>query len=328
MHRRTPGIATTVTMAFVLVLAHGIPGVAQESPSMTWTRQQLQQRISADANVWVIGDPLAGELPPAVRRHRTKPRRKAAHRPFSKDYRIVALREAKRAHIRQPKLFVRQMAAESGFQPCAMSGAGAVGIAQIMPSTARAWHVDPFEPETALRVAARHMAAYERAFGSYAVASAAYNAGVGAVMMHGGVPPYAETRAYVARITNRRIELLGMNQVYRLPPGMRSGFATRLQRLRKQVRRQGGRLVVADGWRTYGEQRDLWQVAKRRYGGWQAARRWVAPPGCSNHNRGLAADLSGSLGLAHRLAPRFGLVFPMGHEPWHIEMAGIPSQSG
>jgi LAS superfamily LD-carboxypeptidase LdcB len=68
----------------------------------------------------------------------------------------------------------------------------------------------------------------------------------------------------------------------------------------------------------------LYRAAKTKYGGWSQASAWVAPPGCSNHNRGYAADLAGSLGLAHQLAPRFGLRFPMAHENWHIEPTHIP----
>jgi hypothetical protein len=226
-------------------------------------------------------------------------------------------------------LFVRQMAAESGFQPCARSGVGAVGIAQIMPATARSWHVDPNIPEDALRAAAKHMARYERAYhGNYAMAAAAYNAGPGAVNAYGGVPPYPETREYVRRITHRSVPLRGMDQVFHLPGGLTPNFARRLRALQRDVRAHGGRLRMTEGWRSYDDQLRIWRYTKKRYGGWQNARRWAAAPGCSNHGRGWAADMRGSIALAHRLAGRHGLTFPMAHEPWHVELAGIPTQSG
>jgi hypothetical protein len=244
------------------------------------------------------------------------------------DFRTMALREARRAGIRRPILFVRQMAAESGFQPCAVSGAGAIGIAQIMPETARSWKVDPWIPQDAMRVAARNMARYERQLGSYRLALAAYNAGPGAVQAWGGVPPYAQTREYIRRITDLSYPLPGMTQVFRIPGRYTPGFRGRLSALMRDVERHGGHITVEEGWRSYEDSMRIWKAAKKRRGGWRNAKAWAAPPGCSNHTRGLAADLLGDIDLAHQLAGRHGLVFPMGHEPWHVEQAGIPTQSG
>ena len=82
-----------------------------------------------------------------------------------------------------------------------MSPAGAQGIAQLMPATARGLGVrDPFDPSQAIPAAARLLGGHLRAFGSVPLALAAYNAGPGAVRRYGGVPPYRETQAYVARV--------------------------------------------------------------------------------------------------------------------------------
>ncbi len=78
-------------------------------------------------------------------------------------------------------LFVRQIYAESGFQPNAYSGAGAIGIAQFEPGTAAALGINPYDPVQSLNSAARLMASYYHQYGSYAMALAAYNAGPGAV---------------------------------------------------------------------------------------------------------------------------------------------------
>lgn len=89
---------------------------------------------------------------------------------------------------------------ESGFDPGAVSSAGAEGIAQIMPGTAASLGVDPFDPQQAVPAAARLLRSYYDRFGSWRLALAAYNAGPGAVERFGGVPPYPQTESYVARI--------------------------------------------------------------------------------------------------------------------------------
>ena len=89
---------------------------------------------------------------------------------------------------------------ESSYNPNAVSPAGARGLMQIMPATARELGVDPMIPQQAVDGAARLLASNLRQFGSVELAVAAYNAGAGAVARYGGIPPYAETRAYVQRV--------------------------------------------------------------------------------------------------------------------------------
>jgi len=99
-------------------------------------------------------------------------------------------------------LLAAQLYAESGFNPFAQSPAGARGIAQFMPGTARAYGLaDPFDAHRAIDAQAHLMHDLLKQFGGrVSLALAAYNAGPGAVQRYGGVPPYAETRAYVAKI--------------------------------------------------------------------------------------------------------------------------------
>jgi hypothetical protein len=101
-----------------------------------------------------------------------------------------------------PGIFERQITQESGFDPKAVSPAGAQGIAQFMPATAKGVGLaDPFDPYAALEAAARHMRDNLAANGGdYARALAAYNAGAGAVQKYGGVPPFPETQQYVRTI--------------------------------------------------------------------------------------------------------------------------------
>jgi hypothetical protein len=95
-----------------------------------------------------------------------------------------------------------QLYAESGFNPFARSPAGAEGIAQFMPGTADAYGLDnPFDPVAAIDAQAHLMSDLLKQFdGKVALALAGYNAGAGAVQRYGGIPPYAETRAYVTKI--------------------------------------------------------------------------------------------------------------------------------
>jgi soluble lytic murein transglycosylase-like protein len=112
-----------------------------------------------------------------------------------------ALRRAAQRHRVGAAVLAAQLQAESGFDPRAVSPAGARGIAQFMPATARAYGLsDPFDPDAAIDAQARLMADLLRRFGSVPLALAAYNAGPGAVQRFGGIPPYRETQEYVRRI--------------------------------------------------------------------------------------------------------------------------------
>lgn len=92
--------------------------------------------------------------------------------------------------------------AESAFRADAVSPKGARGVMQLMPSTATAYKVkDPFSPRESIAAGAKLLAALlERYDGDRRLATAAYNAGTAAVARYNGVPPYAETRTYVAKV--------------------------------------------------------------------------------------------------------------------------------
>ena len=98
-------------------------------------------------------------------------------------------------------LLAAQLHAESNFNPFAISPAGARGIAQLMPETARAYGVrDPFDGDASIDAQAHLMRDLLERFKTAALALAAYNAGAGAVQRHGGIPPFAETQGYVTRV--------------------------------------------------------------------------------------------------------------------------------
>jgi hypothetical protein len=97
-------------------------------------------------------------------------------------------------------LLAAQIYAESRFNPFAVSNRGAVGIAQFLPSTARGYGFDPRDPDASIDGQAHMMRDLLRRFGSVPLALAAYNAGPANVARCGCIPPFPETRAYVAEI--------------------------------------------------------------------------------------------------------------------------------
>jgi soluble lytic murein transglycosylase-like protein len=98
-------------------------------------------------------------------------------------------------------LLAAQLHQESGFNPNAVSKAGARGIAQFMPATARGYGLrDPHDPAASIDAQAHLMRDLLRRFGAVPLALAAYNAGPAPVGRCGCVPPYPETQAYVATI--------------------------------------------------------------------------------------------------------------------------------
>ncbi|MFV0476729.1 MAG: lytic transglycosylase domain-containing protein [Parahaliea sp.] len=123
-----------------------------------------------------------------------------------------------------PALVRAVIHAESAFEPNAKSRVGALGLMQLMPGTASDMGVsDPLSPEDNIQGGVRYLAwLLEKNRGNITLATAAYNAGPGAVERHRGVPPYEETQTYVKRVkilhARYRKALPGEHQADARPP--------------------------------------------------------------------------------------------------------------
>jgi len=104
-----------------------------------------------------------------------------------------------------PALLKGLVSQESGFNPSARSGAGAVGLTQLMPGTAASLGVtNPLDPVQSLQGGAKYLRQQlDRFGGDEKLALAAYNAGPGAVQKFGGIPPYRETQNYVNSVMSK-----------------------------------------------------------------------------------------------------------------------------
>jgi len=113
---------------------------------------------------------------------------------------LVAARAAARKHSVPEDLFLRLVETESNWNDGAVSNKGAIGLAQLMPNTAKTLGVDPAVPQQNLEGGARYLRQQYEKFGSWRLALAAYNAGPEAVTKYNGVPPFEETQNYVVKI--------------------------------------------------------------------------------------------------------------------------------
>jgi len=121
----------------------------------------------------------------------------------SVDYRTYLQQESARQGV-DPNLAYSLMMAESGGNPDSISDAGAIGLMQLMPDTAKSLGVNPSDPYENIRGGVAYLKQQLDTFGSPQLALAAYNAGPGNVRKYGGVPPFAETQNYVRKVMGYR----------------------------------------------------------------------------------------------------------------------------
>ncbi|KAF0675200.1 lytic transglycosylase domain-containing protein [Profundibacterium mesophilum] len=197
-------------LAPVLLLALGMAGTATRAETAAGQSRlaifqsqtgvldgRAAQQYLASARLIAPGAAKAAE--PAA----PEPERKAAAPGYKGKYRGPYLKLARAAARRNgvpEELFLRLVQQESGWNARARSRAGAIGLAQLMPGTARELRVDPTLPGQNLEGGAIYLKQQYDRFKDWRLALAAYNAGPGAVQRYGGIPPYSETRNYVLKI--------------------------------------------------------------------------------------------------------------------------------
>ncbi len=201
---------------FVIVLLAALPVWAGEVVVLASGFRMEADRVERAGGVvrLVIGEG-AIELPAElVKRIETEPDAAAEpapreRRPESAD--VAALIEEAAERYGLPAGILHSVAAvESGYDPRAVSPKGAVGVMQLMPSTAAALGADPEDPAENIDAGARYLRDLLLKYdGGLYRALAAYNAGPGAVDRYRGVPPYRETLSYVEKVLERYRRLAG-----------------------------------------------------------------------------------------------------------------------
>lgn len=174
------------------------PLVAATGCRIRTSRAGYRLRIADGA--WII---TRGMPATVLHHHRTMPHIQALY---------VELADKAGAHFHvAPALILAVIAQESHFNPRAESAAGAEGLMQLMPSTARYMGVsNPFDPRQSIWGGTRYLALLIRHYqGNVRLALAAYNAGMTVVDAHGGrIPAYAETRAYVPEVVGNYLAII------------------------------------------------------------------------------------------------------------------------
>ena len=204
MHERNP-LRAALLAATLLVNPFAVNVDALRDAVLSW-HIPPPTPLTRGARLFMDAPRRGGQITATVRSiMRTNPRLSAIDALMLA---VATVRAAKRAGI-DPGFVAATLLQESAYDPSAMSAAGAAGIGQFMVATADGWGIDPFDPAAAIGATAELLARYVRDYRTrglgdpYALALAAYNAGPAAVEAYGGIPPYAETRDYVADIMER-----------------------------------------------------------------------------------------------------------------------------
>ncbi len=193
MHMRRWLLVATVVASLVPMGAQAdLFGSRQKQTLFKSQTRILDTRAKTQYNASVKLQPPKVEAPTKWGTGSIKPYRGRYRGPY-----VDMAKAAAQRHGVPVDLFLRLVQQESGWKVNARSHKGALGLAQLMPGTARLLRVNPHDPYENLEGGARYLKAQFRKFGSWRLALAAYNAGPGAVKKYGGVPPFRETRNYV-----------------------------------------------------------------------------------------------------------------------------------
>ena len=219
--KRAPRVVLATALFLIVALNSPptIPSVPDDRPAPPSPEEVYLLEQVAE---WVLGQPLTTDFrafheSDIVSAVRSSPQSFELFRSYAKKasrrdrlaelpYGDVITRVAERHQV-DGLLVASIMEAESGFNPSAISPQGALGLMQVMPSTAHLYpHEELLEPEVNIELGTRYLARLLDEFdGDVALALAGYNAGPGSVKRFGGMPPYRETQIYVDRVLTRYV---------------------------------------------------------------------------------------------------------------------------
>lgn len=173
----------------VAAMAVALPATAGEKPVRLSTTVKASPKSGKLVRTTVLSKPAGSKQAPAE---------------------VEALvQDAAAAHDVDPLLVKSVIAVESNYHPAAVSPKGAMGLMQLMPGTARRFGAEnAFDARQNIEAGVKYLKYLKGMFPDDRLALAAYNAGVGAVMKYGGIPPYRETKDYVEKVGKRYGEAL------------------------------------------------------------------------------------------------------------------------
>lgn len=216
--KRRKSFVALATGLFLIVSLNSVPSGSSvpdgPPPDLEELRalEEIERWLTGDTGFHVVtardltraaaSRPLAFELFSQATDERFR-RERLAGVPFGNAIQAVA-----REHQLDGLLLAALVEVESGFRPHVVSPQGAVGLMQVLPSTALSYGVEDLtNPQANLEVGARYLRdLLQRYDGSLDLALAAYNAGPGNVARYGGIPPFRETRNYVGRVLTRYVD--------------------------------------------------------------------------------------------------------------------------
>ena len=198
-------IRSLLLAATVAVASQPCPAVAQtdDEALISASFSLVEHRIGTSASASILPEQSGLAPPDGKPRSVRQPMlyRGDFARPADREKFLTFVRAAELRHALPEGLLDALVEVESAYRPDMVSRAGAMGLAQLMPATARALGVfDPFDPRANVDGGARFLRAMLDRFGSVALALAAYNAGPKAVIRAGGIPGNAETPGYVQKV--------------------------------------------------------------------------------------------------------------------------------
>ena len=191
---------------FRLILCLGSAALCVSAADLAGQPRRIVTVVRPDPRTGkLVRSVLVTTIPPAEHKaapHAVSPASAATSTPSSHGSLDEAVRVIAKQHSLPPQLIHSVIKVESNYNPLAVSSKGALGLMQLIPSTARRFGVlDVFNPVENIEGGAKYLRyLLDRFDNNYPLALAAYNAGEQAVEKYGGIPPFAETRNYVIQV--------------------------------------------------------------------------------------------------------------------------------